>query len=378
MSDITVKISLFVNDLRYTGVSVSPSELEDCFKSLQLIDWTNEQVFYSTLLCTLLKEYTFVDDFDQIYKKHFHFIFSDNDLQSIEAKHKKSLALGNSFGNKKSPNNRKVESHDKRENEKERITSKLLSKRKDYFELDFYTATYQSALHDINQMENLIPLLAKRMASKMVLKKRLNQLGTIDYRQTLRKNMNTGGILLDLYTKKKNRERPVIFALCDVSWSCLHFSYFSLSIVYLLEKFFREVRSFAFIGETDEITSIVKTASYDKLRGKVLSEANVSGASSYTNYGESLATFYDKYGSQLNHKTNVLIFGDARNNWYETNSKVLEEIKKRVRRVYWLNPDPKDEWGSGDSDILIYSRYCSDVFECYTLNQLTDAILKIR
>lgn len=385
MIAITNKLQIFIHDLRMSGLSISPAEAEDCYRSLLLLDWSNEEIFYTSLLATLLKEQAFMEVFNKTYKKHFHAILENHDIKNLNTEQldslnndeeNSSIALDSLFANKKTSGGQKIIKKSNVNKDKEK-NSNNNPKRKDFFELDFYTATYSAPLEDLKRMEELIPLLAKKLASKLVIKKRRNDNKIIDYRKTLRQNMDTGGVLIDLYSKKKLKEKPEIFALCDVSWSCLYFSYFSLAIVYLLEKFFREVRSFAFIGESDEITSIIRSASYEQLRMKVLSEANVSGSSGYTNYGESLETFYNKYGQQLTHKTNVLIFGDARTNWFATNPRTLEQITKRVKRVYWFNPEPKDEWGRGDSEILVYQRYCNRVFECSNLNQLANAISEL-
>jgi hypothetical protein len=49
---------------------------------------------------------------------------------------------------------------------------------------------------------------------------------------------------------------------------------------------------------------------------------------------------------------------------------VLEYLQARARRVYWLNPEPRDYWGSGDSIVGEYAAHCDDVVECRTLRQL--------
>jgi hypothetical protein len=38
--------------------------------------------------------------------------------------------------------------------------------------------------------------------------------------------------------------------------------------------------------------------------------------------------------------------------------------------LYWLNPEPRSYWGSGDSVIGEYAPHCDGVFECRNLRQL--------
>jgi len=375
MNAIAGQIQHFIGDLRGAGISVNPGAVEDCYRSLALTDWSSETVFYTTLLCTLLKESTFIPVFQDVYNKNFHSYDTTAAELEKEFMHSNAIAM-NIIGSGQASSKR--EDIQQNFNQSDcRHPMNAGNRHKDWFALDFYTATYSASVEDIRKMEQLIPQLGKRMAAKMIMKKRHHQAGSFDFRRTIRSSMNTGGVPMDVQVKKKTPEKPVIFALCDVSRSCLHFSYFSLSLVYLLEKFYRQVRSFAFIDQTDEITSLIKKESYAHLRSKVLTEANVCGNSGYTDYGQSLASFNEHYGKNLSPRACVLIFGDARTNWFATNPDILKDIKGRVKRVYWFNPEPKDEWGSGDSEILVYQKYCTRVFECCNLNQLADAISDI-
>ncbi|MGS0763473.1 VWA domain-containing protein [Syntrophomonas curvata] len=375
MNAISGQIQRFIEDLRGAGISVSPVAAEDCYRSLALTDWSTETVFYTALLCTLLKESAFIPVFQAIYNKNFHFHKLVPSPPEKELKHADAIAMDVIGSGQASGRQKEMQQSSGQPSCPHPADAD--HRHKDWFALDFYTATYSASAEDIRKMEQLIPLLGKRMAAKIIMKKRHHRIGRLDFRRTIRSSMSTGGVPIDIRVKKKAPEKPVIFALCDVSRSCLHFSYFSLSLVYLLEKFYRQVRSFAFIDETDEITSLIKKESYAHLRSKVLTEANVCGNSGYTNYGRSLASFRERYGKELSSRAYVLIFGDARTNWFATNPDILKDIQRRVKRIYWFDPEPKDDWGSGDSEILVYQKYCTRVFECCNLNQLAQAISDI-
>ena len=49
---------------------------------------------------------------------------------------------------------------------------------------------------------------------------------------------------------------------------------------------------------------------------------------------------------------------------------VLQSLRKRARHVYWLNPEPRGYWDTGDSIISDYAPYCDGVYECRNLRQL--------
>ena len=77
-----------------------------------------------------------------------------------------------------------------------------------------------------------------------------------------------------------------------------------------------------------------------------------------------------KFGKEISPKTTVLILGDARNNYHASQAWVLKEIEKRARHLYWLNPEPKSYWDTGDSIVGEYANHCDGTFECRNLRQL--------
>ena len=94
-------------------------------------------------------------------------------------------------------------------------------------------------------------------------------------------------------------------------------------------------------------------------------------------YGSSLVTFFERYGHELSHKSYVLIFGDARSNWFRTEPQVLKQIRDRVKRVYWFNPEAVSEWNTGDSSMSDYQKYCSKVFQTTNLDELMKALTEL-
>ena len=48
----------------------------------------------------------------------------------------------------------------------------------------------------------------------------------------------------------------------------------------------------------------------------------------------------------------------------------VREIGQRARRIIWLNPESRNTWGFGDSEMERYAIHCDLVEECRNLNQL--------
>ena len=49
---------------------------------------------------------------------------------------------------------------------------------------------------------------------------------------------------------------------------------------------------------------------------------------------------------------------------------VLGEMAKKARHVYWLNPEPRSYWDTGDSIVSQYATHCDGAYECRNLKQL--------
>jgi len=49
---------------------------------------------------------------------------------------------------------------------------------------------------------------------------------------------------------------------------------------------------------------------------------------------------------------------------------VLEEMQRRARQVYWLNPEPRQFWDTGDSIASSYARHVDAMVEVRNLAQL--------
>lgn len=374
MAALTENITHFINDLRQAGIPIAASQLDDCFRALLMVDWAEEAVFRTALSSTLLKDAGWQPVFEAIYSRHFHFLSrqnratQDKQLQALQAGLQSRISgMGDQSGQvlesgkpSAAPGSCQV-----RRDQSPRIKNPVTQ--------GFYGASWE----EIQRMEAVFPLMARRLAARMVKKRRRNQNAQLDYRRTMRASLSSGGVPLNLFVNKKEREKPVIVALCDVSDSCLHYSFFSLALVHSLERFFRQVRSFAFIDQTDEVTALLRHANLTNLRSQVLLNADTVGETGYTDYGAAWGSFLNKYGDCLTQRTTVLIFGDGRTNWFPSRADRLKEIKSRVRRVYWMVPESEADWKKGDSSMDSYQKHCDRVFECLSLDGLTRALSQL-
>ncbi len=69
-------------------------------------------------------------------------------------------------------------------------------------------------------------------------------------------------------------------------------------------------------------------------------------------------------------KTTVMVIGDARNNYNPSNAERLAEIRRRAKRLLWLNPELPGAWSLGDSAMRDYEPHCDRVVVAYNLESL--------
>jgi hypothetical protein len=187
----------------------------------------------------------------------------------------------------------------------------------------------------------------------------------------MRRSLSTGGVPVDPRFRYPRPAKPELVVIADISGSVAAFARFTLHLVHAISTQFSKVRSFVFIDGIDEVTSFFEgVEDVGEAIARVNTEADVVWVDGHSDYGHAFEVFMERWGDEVGPKASVLLLGDARNNYHASQAWVVGEIGHRARHVYWLNPEPKAYWGSGDSIIEEYGSYCDAVVECRTLRQL--------
>ncbi len=234
-------------------------------------------------------------------------------------------------------------------------------------DIDVMRASKQEML----ELQQAIIPLSRKLASRLANKRKHLRQGRLNWPATIRKSMAMGGSLAEPIFKKPKISKPDIILLADLSGSVASFARFTLQLVYALSSQFSKIRSFAFIDGIDEITDYFNLET-DPVKSfyKINTEANIMWLDGHSDYGHALSEFAKKWPEAVTVKSSVLILGDARSNYHAPQLEVLQKMSKTAKHVYWLNPEPKAYWNSGDSIIKEYSPYCDEVLEVRTLKQL--------
>ena len=234
-------------------------------------------------------------------------------------------------------------------------------------DVDFMHASRE----EMANIRKAIQPLTRKLAARLARKRKHKRRGPLDFRATVRQSLSYGGVPAEPRFKNPRPNKPELVVVADISGSVAAFARFTLHLVYALQNQFSKVRSFVFIDGLDEVTHMFQDEEdITNAVHRVNTEADVVWVDGHSDYGHAFGVFWENYGSEINSKSTVMFLGDARNNYHATNAWVVKETAKKARSVFWLNPEPKSYWDTGDSVITEYATHADGVFECRNLRQL--------
>jgi uncharacterized protein with von Willebrand factor type A (vWA) domain len=192
---------------------------------------------------------------------------------------------------------------------------------------------------DTRELEQWIEQVARRMRKRLLRRHQINASGQrLHMRRTVRRSLRYGGVPLDLILQQRRRELPRLVLITDVSRSMNVYSYFFLRFARGIIDAFKDTEAFAFHTRLIHVTDTLKERDSHRLKEKL---AWISaGWGGGTRIGECLQTFNRDYARRLvSSGTYVFIVSDG----YDTGEPELlaeqvRQIKRRARRVIWLNP----------------------------------------
>ena len=220
-------------------------------------------------------------------------------------------------------------------------------------------------------LQKAIYPLTRTLAARLAQRRRRRNRGHLDFRKTVRASLSYGGVPAEPKFRNPHPSKPEIMVVADISGSVASFARFTLQFVYAMASQFSKVRSWVFIDGIDEVTRYFQESD-DVIEAvhRVNTEADVVWVDGHSDYGHALEVFHDRHLNEVTPKSSIILLGDARNNYHAPQAWVLAALRKRGKHVYWLNPEPRGYWDTGDSVISEYAAYCDGIFECRNLRQL--------
>lgn len=221
-------------------------------------------------------------------------------------------------------------------------------------------------LRDFRIMHELVRKMARRLSALYSRKRKRADRGQLDFARTLRRNVAHDGVLFETHWKTRFVDKPRVLVLCDVSGSVQAYSRFLLLFLHSLNDVLKRIDSYVFTGSLASVNDIFDSCPVAEAIDKIMAEHGFGGS----DYGGMLLDLERDCLRGIDHRTTVLILGDARNNNLDPRSHILQQVHQRAKRVIWLNPEPESFWNTGDSVMRNYRPYCHLAKTCNTLDHL--------
>lgn len=224
----------------------------------------------------------------------------------------------------------------------------------------FAKALTELSEDDVDEVRRALREFVHRLEGGQRSRAKSRGVRAVDLRRTMQLSKRTGGVPLKLAMRSRKREKPRLFVVCDVSDSVRRVSLFLLEISYLAREISAATRTFAFVSEVAETTDLFRERTSRQAIAEI-HQGRVVPLSHNSNYGRAFDTFLERFGASLDRHTTLVILGDGRTNYAADGSSALAEMRRRVRRVLFLCPEPRSVWGIGDSAMPKYETFADAV-----------------
>ncbi|MFX0113741.1 MAG: VWA domain-containing protein [Candidatus Hodarchaeota archaeon] len=237
-----------------------------------------------------------------------------------------------------------------------------------------------------HELEKEIRRLGQRLATRERLRRKRARKGKIDFRRTLRANLQHGGWCFQLQWKHRRISKPDFIFLNDVSTSvAAPVAEWFFVLAYYAHRVFPRIQVFEFDNITVEITAALQRETLKEalyLRQKLWNphiERKKHG--NHSDYWTSLQEFTQYTEGKLRKSKILFILGDCRD-WlgrYRSNGEpeskfVLQKLAQQIERTIILNPERPVAWNRGDSIVGHYQEIGAEVYPVSNLKELVHVI----
>ena len=191
----------------------------------------------------------------------------------------------------------------------------------------------------VRDIEALMRRFARRLKHLQLRREaRFHHGRRLDLQGTIRRSVASGGTPLRLAWKDRRRVRPRLVLLLDVSRSMSQYSFFYLRLARALCAELADVHCFIFHTRITGVAEALRDP--DPWRSQERLHLLAAGWAGGTRIGECLQDFNRDHAARLVHsRTGVIIVSDG----YDTGepellAEALAALRRRARRIVWLNP----------------------------------------
>jgi uncharacterized protein with von Willebrand factor type A (vWA) domain len=217
---------------------------------------------------------------------------------------------------------------------------------------------------EYEQAREALAVLQRRLRVRLGRRVRRARAGRIDLRRTLRSSIQRGGALIDLQFRARRPRHIDLFVLADISGSVRYASTLMLELLAGAAACFRRVHNFVYVDR-------LAAATFEQ--GHLVTAPNLDRYAR-SDFGQVLVELKRLHLALLTPATVLIILGDARNNRRPARADLLRDLARRCRVAIWLNPEPSERWGTGDSVIESYSKVIDALLPCGNMRELASGL----
>ena len=201
--------------------------------------------------------------------------------------------------------------------------------------------------------------------------------GKLNLRKTIRKSLQNGGSLYSTDFKPRVKKKPRLILLCDISGSMALYSLFGLTLLFGIVQRFRSVKAFVFIDGLTEITKDLQKMKINNIKSILNNWNSFVKADGHSDYQRSFDELILNKKIVNSSTSSLLVIGDARNNYRSISEETISKLSKSFDNIYWMNPERKQYWNTGDSRFMDFQKVCESYSEVRNFNQLKNFIENI-
>jgi uncharacterized protein len=326
----------FADFLKGHGFKVFQSGVHDALRSLEEIDLSKRQDFFTSLRANLINTDVEWIQFADLFEKFWH--RRNNELKEPGMPHRppereidKVLSDAESLPDMDTEQSAPTEDTDKRE-WLERVAYSPVStvEKKDLGNFD--KGDIQVAQLALKKITEPFRIDISRRS------RRTRKSGDMDFRRIMRKSLKNDGFPMELFFKEKKKRLKRLVILADVSGSMDRYAQFVMPFMLGLRGVGSRAEVFVFSTSLTPVTFIIRHLSFEKALERIARD--VPEWSGGTRIGYSLHQFNQTHGHRLvSQRTVVVILSDG---WdlggKELLRREMEALARKAHTVIWLNP----------------------------------------
>ena len=210
------------------------------------------------------------------------------------------------------------------------------------------------------RLEETLRRLARTMPGALTHRRAVAGRGRVDPGRTMRANMRFDGVPFQPVTVARRQDKPRLVVLADVSLSVRRTASFTLHVMHGLQRLFGQVRTYAFVADTVEVTDLFAEHHAERAL-ELIFGGDVLDVDADSDYGAAFGQFREEFPDIVTRRTTVVILGDGRGNGHDPNLPAFEEIARRGKQLIWLTPERRNMWQLGRCDLPRYAELCDRV-----------------